>query len=93
MATGDISRDAFDPGKHYSGVRMQQGRVITDDDWNDNERIEDEDHRRTRVDIIGPAGSPDNGFRIENPTIVNNNHINFDIMYSGYLPFDIFTYI
>lgn len=80
MATGDISRNAFDPNKHYSGVRMQQGRVITDDDWNANERIEDEDHRRARVDIIGPAGTPDDGFRIDNPTIDTNNNIDFDIL-------------
>ena len=78
MATGDISRNAFDPKKHYSGVRMQQGRVITDDDWNDNERIEDEDRRRARVDIIGPAGSPDDGFKIKNPTM-NNGKINFQV--------------
>jgi hypothetical protein len=79
MATGDISRNAFDPKKHYSGVRMQQGRVITDDDWNDNERIEDEDRRRARIDIIGPAGSPDDGFKIKNPTM-NNGKIDFNIL-------------
>jgi hypothetical protein len=66
MATFDISRVAFDPRKHYSSVRMQQGRVLTDDDWNENERIENEERRRTRVDVIGPYGSPDAGFRIEN---------------------------
>ncbi|MCP5102691.1 MAG: right-handed parallel beta-helix repeat-containing protein, partial [bacterium] len=51
----------------------------TDDDWNENERIEDEDRRRGRVDIIGPAGSPDNGFKIDNP-INNNRKIDFDIL-------------
>ncbi len=25
----------FQPGRHYSGVRLQQGRVQTDDDWNE----------------------------------------------------------
>ena len=64
MANPDISRIAFDQRKHYSGVRMQQGRVTTDEDFNAQERIEDEDLRRTRVDIIGPCGSPDQGFRI-----------------------------
>jgi hypothetical protein len=57
---------------------MQQGRVITDDDWNENERIENEDRRRTRVDIIGPARSPDNGFRICPPKSVNGQ-IDFEI--------------
>ena len=68
MATFDISRVAFDPRKHYSSVRMQQGRVLTDDDWNENERIENEERRRSRVDVIGPFGSPDTGFRVSNLT-------------------------
>ena len=80
MATIDISREAFDPRKRYSSVRMQQGRVIVDDDWNANERIENEDRRRARVAIIGPSGSPDQGFRINNPPRVTNNLIDFDIL-------------
>lgn len=80
MATIDISRNAFEPRKHYTGVRMQQGRVITDDDWNENERIENEDRRRARVDIIGPYGSPDEGFRIANPRPNRDDLIEFDIL-------------
>jgi hypothetical protein len=79
MATQDISRIAFDPRKHYQSVRMQQGRVITDDDWNENERIANEDLRRSRVDIVGPAGSPDEGFAIGNPHITADGQIDFDI--------------
>lgn len=62
MATVDLSRDSTDFRKRYAGVRMQQGRVLTDDVFNDAEAIDDEDMRRTRVDIIGPVGSPDAGF-------------------------------
>lgn len=62
MATVDLSRDATDFRKRYSGVRMQQGRCLTDDDFNDAARIDEEDMRRTRVDVIGPVGSPDAGF-------------------------------
>src|SRR5947209_5790993 len=63
---GDVSRDTFDPAKHYAGVRMQQGRVQTDADWNEQETIQ---RRRTRVeakDVIGPCGAPehDAGFAI-----------------------------
>ena len=36
---GDISRETFDVAKHYSGVRMQQGRVQTDADWNEQEAL------------------------------------------------------
>lgn len=30
-----ISRDSFQPGQHYSGVYLQQGRMILDADWNE----------------------------------------------------------
>ena len=43
MSTKDISRFLFQPEKHYSSVRMQQGRVILDSDWNESERIDDEE--------------------------------------------------
>jgi hypothetical protein len=79
MATIDISRRAFDPRKHYSSVRMQQGRVIVDDDWNENERIENEDRRAANVDIIGRSGSPDQGFRIADARIADGM-IDFDAL-------------
>ncbi|MEK7400022.1 MAG: DUF6519 domain-containing protein, partial [Candidatus Poribacteria bacterium] len=66
MSTEDISRIAFNSRKHYSSVHMQQGRVIVDDDWNESERIENEDLRRSRVEIVGAYGSPNQGFRISN---------------------------
>lgn len=55
---GDFSRSTFDPRKHYSGVRMQQGRVQLDADWNENldillRRIETE-----TIDVIGKCGVP-----------------------------------
>src|SRR5579872_5407447 len=78
MATIDLSRSATEYRKHYAGVRAQQGRVFVDDDHNENERLHGEDERRARVDIIGPAGSPDNGFLTANPAI-HNGHIDFDI--------------
>ena len=78
MGTFDISRINFDKKKHYSSVRMQQGRVLTDDDWNENARIENEIQRQTNTEIIGPFGSPDNGFKIKNLRI-DSGLINFDI--------------
>lgn len=69
MATIDLSRHATDFRKHYTGVRMQQGRVLTDDDFNEQARIDAEDTRRTRIDVIGPLGSPDDGFLIAAPVI------------------------
>jgi len=63
---GDFSRSTFDPKKHFSGVRMQQGRVQLDADWNENldillRRIETE-----TIDVIGECGVPvhDAGFGV-----------------------------
>lgn len=63
---GDITRFTFDPKKHYSSVRMQQGRVQLDADWNEKEDIRLH-HERTIVrDVFGLCGGPiDNaGFQI-----------------------------
>ncbi|UUZ72545.1 DUF6519 domain-containing protein [Polaromonas sp. P1(28)-8] len=62
MSTIDLSRQATDPRKHYAGVRMQQGRVLTDDDFNEAAALDAEELRRTRVHAIGAYGSPDGGF-------------------------------
>jgi hypothetical protein len=63
---GDISRETFDVAKHYSGVRMQQGRVQTDADWNEQEALQ---RRRAQIearDVIGRCGAPEDnaGFAI-----------------------------
>jgi len=62
MGTVDLSRVGTDFRKRYAGVRMQQGRVLSDDVFNNAECIDEEDMRRTRIDVIGPVGSPDSGF-------------------------------
>lgn len=38
---GDYSRDTFRLARHYSSVRLQQGRVVTDADWNEQADIQD----------------------------------------------------
>ena len=52
MSAKDISRFIFQPTKRYSSVRMQQGRVILDSDWNESERIDDEDPVRLKKDTV-----------------------------------------
>ncbi|MDB5020628.1 MAG: hypothetical protein JWQ28_1755, partial [Pedobacter sp.] len=79
MGHYDISRVNTNPKQHYTSVRMQQGRVLTDDDWNERERIEGELDRRALLDIIGPTGSPDKGFKIEN-VVVTGTQIDFDVL-------------
>ena len=64
MSTKDISRFLFQPRKRYSGVRMQQGRVILDSDWNESERIDDEEMRRTLVEVICAKGTSNGGFLV-----------------------------
>src|SRR5262245_7288241 len=62
MGTVDVSREITDFRKRYKGVRAQQGRLFTEDDFNEAMRLDAESMRRTHLDVIGPVGSPDNGF-------------------------------
>lgn len=55
---GDYSRSTFDSKKHYSSVRMQQGRLQLDSDWNESEDIRLHHERAMALDAIGPAGGP-----------------------------------
>lgn len=61
----DISRDTFNKSRHYSGVRMQQGRVLLDSDWNEQEDIRKWEVQSFLRWFIG-EGVPEknNGFRI-----------------------------
>ncbi len=68
MSAKDISRFLFQPQKRYSSVRMQQGRVILDSDWNESERIEDEEARRTLVETICAKGTLNEGFLVQGVT-------------------------
>jgi hypothetical protein len=55
---GDITRSTFRPDKHYSSVRMQQGRVQLDADWNEQVEIQQYLDHTTDRDVIGPCGAP-----------------------------------
>ncbi|MBJ6762757.1 hypothetical protein JGU66_18490 [Myxococcaceae bacterium JPH2] len=55
---GDFSRNTFRPAKHYSSVRMQQGRVQLDADWNEQLDIQAHLDETTKTDVIGRAGGP-----------------------------------
>ena len=54
----DISRQTFDPGKHYKSVRMQQGRVQIDADWNEQNDITTHRIETEALDLIGGCGGP-----------------------------------
>src|SRR5258708_18051537 len=63
---GDFSRLTFDPRKHYRGVRMQQGRVQLDADWNEQIDILNYFFETQLKDILGSSGAPQAtaGFKI-----------------------------
>lgn len=55
---GDFSRTTFRPPNHFRDVRMQQGRVQLDADWNEAQEIASYLDETTRLDTIGPRGVP-----------------------------------
>jgi hypothetical protein len=63
---GDFSRIRFNPGKQYTAVLEQQGRVSLDADTNEQAAIDDYLRRTETVDVIGSYGAPehDPGFAI-----------------------------
>lgn len=64
--SGDFSRKTFDRSKDYSLVRMQQGRLFTDADWNEQHEIGRTSDRENAAAIIGHTGFPadDAGFSL-----------------------------
>lgn len=65
---GDFTRRTFRPEKHYSSVRMQQGRMQLDADWNEQAEIQQYLARSQTRDLIGPSGVPaetPSGFAIQ----------------------------
>jgi hypothetical protein len=64
--SGDYSRFSFDPRRNYSGVLMQQGRVLLDQDWNERTAIDSRAFRAAVVDILGRVFLPmPRAFKIE----------------------------
>lgn len=55
---GDFSRSTFRPDKHYASVRMQQGRIQLDSDWNEQADIQARLVETLTRDLIGPCGGP-----------------------------------
>jgi hypothetical protein len=81
MAT-DIARLSFDPARHYTGVVAQQGRVTLEAEQNEQRVIDAEERRLELIDIIGPAGTPDNGYVIS-PAAGSDFTIGAGTMYAG----------
>lgn len=58
---GDFTRSTFKPANHYSSVRMQQGRVELDADWNEQADITAHRVETEALDTIGTCGGPLDG--------------------------------
>ena len=56
--SGDYSRHRFNPRNDYAGVRMQQGRVQLDADWNEWTDLIDRRQRAETVDTFGVKPTP-----------------------------------
>src|SRR5207249_3577249 len=54
----DLTRNTFDPLKHFTRVLMQQGRVQLDADWNEQAAILLRYLQALAADLIGPQGGP-----------------------------------
>ena len=63
----DRSRLSDRPRRLYSGIVAQQGRVLLDRDVNDLQDIVLSRLATDVRDIVGPSGTPDDGFRISPP--------------------------
>jgi photosystem II stability/assembly factor-like uncharacterized protein len=58
---GDLSRETFNRALHFSAVRLQQGRIVTDADWNEQGDLTRYRAERQALDIIGRCGAPMDG--------------------------------
>ena len=65
---GDLTRTSDDVRQQYRGLVFQQGRVTVDRDYNALQEIIGDRIKEETLDVIGPAGTPDDGFRISLPS-------------------------
>lgn len=78
----DRARITFDATRDYRSVVAQQGRVTLEADVNEQSTIEGEALRIETIDVVGPAGTPDNGYEVT--TDGNDNlTVGAGVMYTG----------
>lgn len=63
----DTTRETFEPRRHYSSVRQQQGRVQLDSEWNEQADIVAHRVETETIDTVGRCGVPchHGGFGVE----------------------------
>src|SRR5271165_517682 len=60
----DLARISYDRTRAYRSVIVQQGRVTLEADVNEASIIASEALREETIDIIGPCGTPDDGYAV-----------------------------
>ncbi len=60
----DVARITYQPTRKYRDVMAQQGRVLIEADLNEAAAIVAEETRLKTLDIVGPTGTPDNGYAV-----------------------------
>jgi hypothetical protein len=79
----DIARISYDPTRQYRSLISQQGRVTLEADNNEASILEVEALRLETIDIIGPAGTPDNGYAVGSGSGPGGVSIGAGIFYLG----------
>src|SRR5262249_28849018 len=79
----DISRVSYDEAQGYRLVVAQQGRVLDDADLTEGQRLLSKEQRREALDIVGPSGTPDNGYGVSVPTPPAEGQPKFDFKVSA----------
>ena len=64
----DRARVSFDPSRRWRAVIAQQGRVTVEADWNEAQAIAAAQSRAQLLDVTGPSGTPDDGYRLLPPS-------------------------
>lgn len=60
----DRARITYDEAQQYRSVIAQQGRVTLEADWNEAQQIIRTAIDQNACDVVGPTGTPDDGYRI-----------------------------
>jgi len=79
----DRSRVSYDPSRQYRSVVAQQGRVTLEADVNEAAYIGQEELREETLDIVGPVGTPDDGFAVSGAAGLFDFHVGPGTLYVG----------
>jgi hypothetical protein len=83
----DIAHVSYDETRDYRAVVAQQGRVTVEADDNEAWTIAREETRRELLATIGPAGTPDDGYKVLEPGAATTPAFDFQVglgtMYVG----------